>query len=259
MPREAPSWDPNRYLQFEKERTQPCRDLVARIDLDSVPFAVDLGCGPGNSTRVLAERWPGAKITGIDSSAEMLEKARKSEVRAEWKLADIRDWTPVAPVELVFSNAVFQWLPDADAQLPRLLKSVSEGGAFAFQVPSGEGRWVDAIREVAGTARWRGVFPETALSLGTPDVSHHYDLLSPVAERVEVWQTEYVHLFEAPETVVEWTSGSALRPILDRLTKKHDRESFLSDYTAAIVEAYPRRPSGKVLFPFLRRFVVAYR
>lgn len=220
---------------------------------------MDLGCGPGNSTQVLAGRWPEAKIIGIDSSAEMLEKARKSGVRAEWQLADIRDWAPSSPVGLVFSNAVFQWLPDPDVQIPRLLSEVSPEGAFAFQVPSGEGRWVDAIRRVAEGARWRGSFPETALSLGMPDVSHYYDLLSPLSRRIDVWQTEYVHVFPAPETVVEWTSGSALRPILDRLTKKEERESFLSDYTAAIVEAYPARSDGKVLFPFLRRFAVAYR
>lgn len=259
MPRQAPSWDPRAYLQFERERTQPCRDLVARIELDSIRAAVDLGCGPGNSTRVLAERWPEARIIGVDSSTEMLEKARKSGVKAQWHLMDIRDWNPTTQVDLVFSNAVFQWLPDADIQVPRLLKSVASGGAFAFQVPSGEGRWVEAMRRVAESARWRGSFPETLLSLGTAEVTHYYDLLSPLAESVEVWQTEYVHVFPAPQSIVEWTSGSALRPILDGLTGKEDRDSFLSDYGDAVAEAYPRRPDGKVLFPFLRRFVVAYR
>ncbi len=259
MARETPTWDPQEYLKFERERTLPCRDLVSKIELESPQSIVDLGCGPGNSTAVLATRWPRAKITGVDHSEDMLAKARKVSNAVEWRLCDIRDWSPERPFDLVFSNAVFQWLPDQELELPRLFSHVASGGVFAFQIPSGEGEWTAAVRQVVKLPAWRDRFKGNFTDLRTPDISFYYDLLSPLSRRIDAWQTQYVHVFSAPEMVVEWTSGTALRPVLDRLSDKQERKAFLTAYTERILGAYPRRPDGRVLFPFLRRFVVAYK
>lgn len=259
MARETPTWDPKEYLKFERERTLPCRDLVSRIELESARSIVDLGCGPGNSTAVLAERWPHAKITGVDNSEDMLAKARKASVVADWQLSDIREWSSDHPFDLVFSNAVFQWLPHQVVELPRLFRWVASDGVFAFQIPSGEGEWTTAIRRVAERPEWKGRFRESLVDLRTPDVSFYYDLLSPMSRRIEAWQTQYFHVFSAPEMIVEWTSGTALRPLLDSLTDRQERAAFLAGYTEEVVKVYPRRPDGKVLFPFLRRFVIAYK
>ena len=256
--RETPVWDSGDYLKFERERTLPCRDLVARIELGSPKTIVDLGCGPGNSTSVLAERWPHARITGVDNSEEMLRTARASPLRAEWLLRDISDWTPSSPLDLVFSNAALQWVPHHESEIPRLFRHVSQDGAFAFQIPSGEGSWTKAIRAVSDSSEWRGVLSEDLVDLRTQDLPYYYGLLAPLARRVELWETSYVHVFPGPASVVEWTRGSALRPILQRLPQER-RPAFIRDYLLAIEEAYPRLRDGKVLFPFLRRFVVAYR
>jgi trans-aconitate 2-methyltransferase len=160
---------------------------------------------------------------------------------------------------VVFANAVFQWLPNQDSELPRLFRSVAAGGVFAFQVPSGEGKWTAAIKGIADRPPWKGRFKDNLVDLRTPEVSFYYDLLSPLSRRVDVWQTEYIHIFSGPEMVVEWTSGTALRPLLGLLTDDDERAAFLADYTDEVVSAYPRHADGRVLFPFLRRFVVAYK
>lgn len=259
MAREKPSWDSREYLKFERERTLPCRDLVARIELVSPARIVDLGCGPGNSTAVLAERWPKARVVGVDNSEDMIATARKSHVNADWVLADMREWSSPAPYDLVFSNAALQWVASHQTEVVRLFSMVATGGALAFQIPSGEGDWVRAIKMVAEAPAWRGRFSENMLDLHTHELGFYYDLLSPISRRVDLWQTQYVHILSGPEAVVEWTSGTALRPMIDRLTEKAARDSFVADYTLEITKSYHPRPDGKVLFPFLRRFVVAYR
>jgi trans-aconitate 2-methyltransferase len=258
MPK-APTWNPQEYLKFERERTLPCRDLVARIELESPAFIADLGCGPGNSTSILAERWPGARIVGVDSSPEMLRAARRSSVPAEWLLADMRDWSPGHPYDLVFSNAALQWVPDQRTEIVRLFRSVATGGAFAAQVPSVTGGWARAIREVVERPAWDGRLSKDSVNLRSHGLGFYYDLLTPLSRRVELWETRYVHVLSGPDAVVEWVKGTALRPLLDRLPEETARASFLADYTAEIARAYPRRKDGKVLFTFLRRFVVAYR
>ena len=256
--RENPGWDSGQYLKFERERTLPCRDLVARIELKSPHLIVDLGCGPGNSTAVLAERWPQAKVTGVDSSAEMLKAARSSSVNAEWLLADIRDWKPARPVDLLFSNAALQWVPGQESEVPRLIGLVSPGGAFAFQIPAGAGEWTKALREVAESREWRDRLEEKVLDLHTHELDFYYGLLAPRSISVDLWETCYIHVLPSAEAVVEWTQGTALRPVLQRLSAE-ERLRFLGDYTSAIRRAYPPQRDGRVLFPFLRRFVVAYR
>lgn len=262
MSRSAAPWDSRQYLRFEAERTRPCRDLVACIDLDSPHRIVDLGCGPGNSTAVLAARWPDSPLLGVDSSPDMLERARATSVRADWILADLHDWTPDGRFDLVFSNAALHWLPDHRTVIPRCFAWVSPGGALAFQVPARPvppPPWVRALDTVRKRAPWAGVTGDLAPESNVLPLEQYYDLLSPEARRLDLWDTEYHHILDGPEEIVEWTRSTALRPWLARLPDDDARARFLEDLTAEVAGQYPRRPDGRVVFPFLRRFVVAYR
>lgn len=262
MPAAAPRWDSAQYLRFEAERTLPCRDLVRRIDLDAPARLLDLGCGPGTSTAVLLEQWPSARAIGVDSSEEMLARARSSGPRAEWVLADLRTWDPEAKLDLVFSNAVLQWVDDHPARIPRLWSWVGPGGALAFQVPArGEppAAWVEALDELRRRPAWRSDAADDEARSNVLPLARYYDLLRPDARRVDLWDTEYDHVLDGPEAIVEWLRGTALRRWLERLDRPGDRDRFLAELTEEIRARYPRRSDGSVLFPFLRRFVVAYR
>jgi trans-aconitate 2-methyltransferase len=254
-----PTWNPAQYLKFDDERTQPCRDLTQRIRLEKPRTIVDLGCGPGNSTQVLAARWPDAVITGIDSSKEMIVSARKSDAKIAWKVDDIGSWRAEEPVDIIFSNAAFQWVPDHGRVLPRLLAEVVPGGALAFQVPANiDAPAHEAMRELAASPNWKARFPKSVREWFVHAPAFYYDLLAPAASRVEMWTTDYLHVLDGPESIVEWYRGTGLRPFLDAL-EPAERERFAADYLERIARAYPRQPNGRVLFPFHRLFVIAYR
>lgn len=253
----SPTWSPQQYLKFERERTLPCRDLVSRIELPAPRLIADLGCGPGNSTSVLAERWPGAKITGVDSSTEMLRKAGASRTSARWVRADLRDWEPDKRYDLFFSNAVFHWIADQRGLLTRLLDSMRPRGVMAFQIPSKSGAWRDLLREVAGRHGWRGHIPRSALTPHSREPAFYYDLLARRSTRVDIWETEYMHVLPDHAAILEWVKGSALRPVLDRLSRD-DSKAFIEEYMIRILREYKTRVDGTVLFPFRRLFVVAY-
>jgi len=213
-----PTWNPEQYLKFDDERTRPCRDLVARIALDHPRRIVDLGCGPGNSTAVLAQRWPDAILTGVDRSAEMICAARHKSPHLQWEESDISTWTACEPFDLVFSNAALQWVPDHHLTVPRLFGMVGPGGALAWQVPAN----LDApahhlMRELAASPPWRGHFGETVREWFVHPPHFYYDLLAPWAAHVDLWMTEYFHIVESPAAIVEWYQGTGLRPFLDRL------------------------------------------
>ncbi|HXW67288.1 MAG TPA: methyltransferase domain-containing protein [Thermoplasmata archaeon] len=257
-----PRWDSVQYLRFERERAVPCVDLVRRIELESPRRIVDLGCGPGTSARILRARWPGASVLGVDSSGEMLRGARAALPDVEWAEADLATWTPGRRFELVFSNAALQWLPDHPHLLPRLWSMVATDGALAFQVPApGSARrtWSEPLDQVLALPAWRARLTSRAAVESVLPADAYYDLLSPSARRVDLWDTEYLHVLSGPEAVVEWTKGTALRPLLEQLPVESEQQAFLADYRRALTPRYPRRPDGRVLFPFLRRFVIAYR
>jgi len=255
-----PTWNPEQYLKFGDERTRPCHDLVARIALDRPRAIVDLGCGPGNSTAVLAQRWPTAKLTGVDRSADMVHAAREKYPDVQWQESDISTWTTPERVDLVFSNAALQWVPDHRIAVPRLFAMVAPGGALAWQVPAN----IDAtahrlMRELAASAAWREHFPGTVREWFVHPPSFYYDLLAPLAASIDLWTTEYFHVLENPAAIVEWYRGTGLRPFLDQLDSPADRERFLTDYEHEIEHAFPRQSDNRVLFPFLRQFLIAYR
>jgi trans-aconitate 2-methyltransferase len=253
-----PSWNADQYLQFADERTRPCRDLIARIALEQPARIIDLGCGPGNSTEVLAQRWPEAEITGLDSSPAMLAAAQKSHPEIDWITGDIAGWTAAAPCDLVFSNAAVHWVPDHSTILPRLLSQLAPEGALAFQVPANfDAPAHRAMRELASSRAWKSHFPGTVREWHVHEPAFYYDLLAPQVARLDLWTTEYFHIMESSEAIVEWYKGTGLRPYLDLLPAA-DQGRFLLEYRRLIHEAFPPHPDGHVIFPFLRLFLIAY-
>ena len=257
------SWNPEQYLKFSEERTQPCRDLAARVSVPNVHHVVDLGCGPGNSTQVLAERWPDAEITGVDSAAEMINAAIEAHPRGRWILSDIVKWAAEEEqqFDVVFSNAALQWLPDHTSLYPKLVARVAVGGALAIQIPSSSDRPAHRLlREMAASLGWRRWFPTGRVkNWHSHESGFYYDLVAPLASRVELWETEYIHVMPNAEAVVEWYKGTGMRAYLQAIEEEAERARFIAEYLEKIRVAYPPRPDGRILFPFLRIFLIAYR
>lgn len=261
-------WDPAQYLRFADERTRPAAELLARIPHDAPSSVFDLGCGPGNTTRLLRARWPAADLTGVDSSAEMLDRAAREVPDAEWVQADLAGWTPDRPADVLFSNATFQWLDEHERLFPALFDALGPGGALAIQMPRNfEAPSHMAIAELVRAGSWRARLEpllRTALrpfSMGSSPVGPpgwYYDLLAGLGAAVDVWETEYLHVLRGDDPVKEWTKGTALKPFLDTLGPE-DRRAFEERYAAALRQAYPQRSDGATLFPFRRLFIVATR
>jgi trans-aconitate 2-methyltransferase len=253
------TWNPDEYLRYGDERSRPSVDLVSRIAIDSPATVIDLGCGPGNSTAVLRQRWPVARVVGVDSSPEMIGTASAANPGQEWIVGSIEEWDPAEPFDVVFSNAALQWLPDHGPLVERLFEHLADGGALAFQIPSIEYALVgDLIREVALEGPWA---PQMAKPLGMLTMEHpafYYDHLAPRARSVDLWETEYVHVMESPSAIVDWISSTGMRPFLEALDSDEDRREFTARLGDRVRESYPVRGHGKVLFPFRRLFVVAY-
>lgn len=258
-----PTWNSEQYLKFASERTRPAADLVQRVALDAPARVVDLGCGPGNSTAVVAQRWPGAKMTGIDSSATMLAAARSEHPQWQWEQSDITSWVGAAAGDankwdLVFSNAALQWVPDHAGLFGPLFAAVAPGGALAFQVPYtlevSHQRRMRAIAEA-----WQARFTHRPAIWHVETAEFYYDCLAPSARRVDLWITDYAHVFGGPEAIVEWYRGTGLRPYLEALPDEASRNAFLDDYLKAITPDHHRQRDGRVLMYFRRLFVIAYR
>jgi trans-aconitate 2-methyltransferase len=260
-----PSWNSAQYLKFAQERTQPSIDLAARVALAAPARVIDLGCGPGNSTAVLAQRWRAAAITGLDNSTAMLAAARNEHPSWQWIESDIVSWAKTtAPAsgqfDVVFSNAALQWVPDHARVFPGLLTRVAAGGALAVQMPAN----FDApphrlMREVALSPAWRSHFAALPREWHAHAPEFYYDALAPHVARLELWLTDYVHVLEGVDGIIEWYRGSGLRPWLDALPDESARTRFLADYRAVIAPHFVPRPDGRVLFPFRRLFLIAYR
>jgi trans-aconitate 2-methyltransferase len=252
-----PTWDASQYMKFNEQRTQPCRDLAARVALDTPRRIIDLGCGPGNSTQILAARWRDAGLTGLDNSAAMIAEARAQHPDRHWHAADIAEWAAGEDAyDLVFSNAALQWLLDHARLFPRLMTHVNRGGALAVQMP---GNWDSAAHRLMRNVAAQFPATENVREWFTHDLGFYYDVLSPHAARVDLWATEYIHVMDGPADIVEWYKGTGMRPFLDALPSTQDRERFLTVYLDAIREAYPAHEDGRVLFPFRRIFLLAYR
>jgi len=252
------AWSAEQYLKFEDERTRPARDLLAQVPLASARAVYDLGCGPGNSTELLVERFGLSAVTGLDSDADMLEKAAARLPRTPFLAADLAEWHPPVPADLLYANAVFQWLPDHVSVLDRLMDGLLPGGVLAVQMPDNLDEPSHMLMEETGVAGpWAARFAGGKLRrrpLPTP--ATYIDRLMPKSTRVDVWHTHYYHPLKDAAAIVEWVKSTGLRPYLDAAGPEH-REAFLADYTARIAKAYPPIADGRVLLAFPRLFVVA--
>ena len=254
----AHSWDPERYLAYADERGRPFVDLVARVGAVDARRVVDLGCGPGNLTALLKERWPAADVRGLDSSPEMVARAREGAAAAAgvaFEVADLREWQAEEPVDVLVSNATLQWVPGHLELLPRLVAQVAPGGWFAFQVP---GNFAEPshvlLHELAADER----FAPYVDGVARPDAhgpETYLEALTTLGCTVDAWETTYLHLLRGEDPVFTWISGTGARPTLQALPDGL-REEFVAEYKQLLARAYPPREHGTLL-PFRRVFAVA--
>lgn len=251
------AWNPDQYLKFAEPRLRPALDLLAALPTSRPAVVFDLGCGTGHVTRLLAERWPQAEVTGVDDSAAMLARAAAASESIRWVEQGLADWRADRPADLIFSNAALHWLPDHGRLLPRLLSQLAPGGVLALQMP----RNFDApshtlIADSVRAGPWRARLEPLLrpAPVAAPEV--YFDCLAPLAARLDIWQTEYLHVLDGADAVKEWTKGTWLKPLLDALDGA-ERLAFELHYAARLREAYPMRADGRTLFPFRRLFIVA--
>jgi trans-aconitate 2-methyltransferase len=255
------SWSAKQYVAFEDERTRPVRDLLAALPPIDAHSVIDLGCGPGNSTEVLAASYPEAKICGIDSSSDMIEAARRRLPGVSFAVEDLQAWTNAGPFDVILANAVLQWVAHHESLLPALVAKLAPDGALAVQMPDNLDEPAHRLmRELAADGPWAAKLA-TASAARAPlaNAAWYYELLRPLCTRIDQWRTTYYHsLRGGAEAVVEWFKGSGLRPFLEPLNAA-ERAAFLERYAAAIAIAYPRLADGTVLLPFPRVFLTAIR
>ena len=253
------AWDPAQYLRFAGHRLRPALDLIARVPDNGISSIVDLGCGTGNVTKLLADRWPDADITGIDSSAEMLSGFEAAVPNARFSVSDIAGWTSDRPVDLIFSNAALHWLPGHDALFPHLLSQLRPGGTLAVQMPRNFARPSHtSVASAAADGPWQEKIKPMLKPAPTHAPGFYYDLMAATASELDIWETDYIQALEGENPVAEWTKGTWLRPFLDALDQP-DRTGFEQAYRTHVASAYPKQPDGKTLLPFLRLFIVATR
>ena len=253
-------WSAEQYLKFEDERTRPSRDLLAQIPLSDPRKIVDIGCGPGNSTELLVKRWPDATVIGIDTSADMLRQARERLPKQTFIETNVAHWVPPEGTDVLFANAIFQWVPSHLKQLQRLLDKLGTGCVLAVQLPDSLNEPAHVLmREVARQGPWAGQLSEKArVRDDLPTAGAYYDALSPLCARIEIWHTIYNHVLDDPAAIVEWVKGTGLRPFLEML-ETPERKEYLAEYTARVAAAYLPQADGKVLFRFPRIFILAVK
>jgi trans-aconitate 2-methyltransferase len=254
----ANDWSADAYRRFERERSRPAAELLARTSA-SVRRAVDLGCGPGNSTALIAERFPDARILGVDSSPDMLTAARARLPQLEFRLGDIAAFDdPTA--DLIFANAAMHWVSGHITVMQRLAARLPPGGRLAVQMPDNENEPTHVLmREVAATPRFRDKLAgAAAVRERVGGFADYDDALSPYCDDIDIWRTTYVHRLEGPDAIVAWVESAGLRPFLAPLDAD-ERSDFLARYRAGVARAYPPRAGGGALLPFPRLFIVATR
>lgn len=260
----APGWDPGQYLKFGGPRARPAADLLARVPVSAPRHIVDLGCGAGNITAILASRWPEAAIVGVDADPAMLDCARTAAPGTELAHSGIADWTPGTPPDLIWSNAALHWLDDHEALFPRLMAALAPGGALAVQMPRNFGAPSHrAIVEAADAGPWRDRLAPAVARYRAPgpvaEPGDYLAMLAPAAREVDIWETTYLHVLRGDDPVLDWIAGSALRPVLAPLTEEAERAAFLADLGMRLRAAYPPGADGRTPFPFRRLFIVAIR
>ena len=254
------TWNPDQYLKFKNERTQPSLDLISRIDLKNPKTILDLGSGPGNSTAVLREHWPEAHVAGIDNSPEMIATSRNEYPNEEWILADLATYQPKVSADLVFANATLQWLPDHEVLVPRLFEWVNPGGALAVQIPAtGDSPLAKAVISVSDRPEWNRYTAGTERRLNYRTPEYYFDILHRLGTNLALWQTTYYHILSSQQGLIEWYRGTGMKPYLDRLPDDTARATFELEVLKEISPFYPAQSDGRVLFPFKRIFFTLYK
>jgi trans-aconitate 2-methyltransferase len=250
------TWNPEQYLKFSQPRLRPAIDLLARVDAEP-KLAFDLGCGAGNVTRLLAERWPRAVIVGIDDSAEMLTRAAKGLPAVRWVQQSLATWRAEAPADLIYTNAALHWLPDHARLFPHLVSQLAPGGTLAVQMPRNFlAPSHTLIGETVDSGPWRARLQHLLSPPPVGDPHFYHQLLVPLASSLDIWETEYLQVLEGKDPVKEWTKGTWLKQFLDSLASDDERNDFEADYARRLLKAYPPQSDGKTLFPFRRLFIV---
>ncbi|MNZ84992.1 Trans-aconitate 2-methyltransferase [compost metagenome] len=247
-------WNPSLYLQYGAERTRPAAELLARIALDDVSDVLDLGCGPGNSTALLHQRWPLARIMGVDNSPAMLEQARVAVPECRFIEADVRQFKPEHAVDLIYANASLQWIPDHYALLPHLISLLKLNGVLAVQMPDNTDEPSHVLmREVA----YEQGYPNRARE-PLPGIHAYYDILTEAGCDVDIWRTTYYHKMSSHQAIIDWVSATGLRPWMQELSE-NEQLTFLERYHELLVQQYPIQENGQILLAFPRLFFVARR
>lgn len=250
-------WNPDVYMKFSDLRTRPALELASRCGPVGDGLIYDLGCGPGNSTQILASLNPDARLVGIDSSTEMLYRAgNEGPAKALWTLGDLENWTADEPADLLFSNAAYQWLDDHERLLPSLLDQLKPDGKLAIQMPQNFSAPSHvSMRQIASEGPFSAKLSPVLRHDPVGSPQDYYDLFSARAASIDIWETEYAQILEGDDPVFNWVSGTALRPLMAAL-EEDEQAKFAVDYKQALTQAYPRRSDGKTLFPFKRIFMV---
>ena len=250
-------WDPQQYLTFKAPRLQPAIDLLARIPLERPQSIVDLGCGPGNVTPLLRQRWPDAEIVGIDNSSEMLAQAREAMPDIQFEKGDVSDWNPEQKLDIIFSNAALQWVSGHETLFPDIAAHVAADGVLAIQMPRNfEAPSHSTMLEVIREGPWRDLLEPVWVAVPTQAPTFYYNLLDPLARELQIWETEYIQILDGENPVAEYTKGTWLSRFLNILEEPR-RSEFEAEYRTRIAAAYPPQSNGKTLFPFRRQFILA--
>jgi trans-aconitate 2-methyltransferase len=255
------TWSSQQYLKFEDERTRPARDLLQAVPTLRVATAADLGCGPGNSTELLVEHYPEASIVGVDNSPEMIRAAKKRLPYVKFRLGSVEDWNEPGPWDLLFANAVFQWIGNHERLMRRLAERLAPGGSLAIQMPDNlDEPSHAAMRAAAASAQFAEKLSKAAkarTALAGPD--WYYGLLKPLVSRADIWRTTYYHVLPGGvDAIVEWVKGTGLIPFLKPLSEE-EKAAYLAAYRDELTKTYAPLADGAVILPYPRFFIVATR
>jgi trans-aconitate 2-methyltransferase len=253
-------WDPNAYLQFRNERAQPAIDLVEKIELYCPKNIIDIGCGPGNSTQILAAKWPDSVITGLDSSIAMIEKARNDYPHQLWLHTNAENIDADKKYSLVFSNAALQWMDNHETLIPKLWEIVNKNGAFAVQIPKFEKMPIsDVINKVIDSDKWYKRMNGEIFRFELHELDYYYDLLSPFTDNIILWETHYFHILPSLQGIIDFIQSTALKPYLEKLNIDTEKRALKNDILKECQNCYRIQSNGRVLFPFKRMFIIAYK
>lgn len=261
-------WNPELYLKFADERTHPARDLAKRASDalyslrsgHSEPVVLDIGCGPGNSTGVLRSTWPRGRFTGVDSSQDMIAAARKSEVPADWIIADVAVWNPDHRYDVVFSNAAMQWMPHHDQLIARFWSWLAPGGVLAVQIPANrESSLHLAMQEVAARPEWGEFTAKVGNVIEYHEPEYYYAILDKLSRHVQIWESTYWHVLDDHAALIDWYRATGMRPYLTAMPDPATRQRFENQVLKTAKAGYPVQPNGKILYPFRRIFFTALK